>query len=45
MHFLISFLTLLAYSDYVEGRWYLRHKVTVRVTQTPSTETTSAVKC
>lgn len=44
MHFLISSLTLLAYSDCVEGRWHLRHKVTTRVTQTPSTETISAVK-
>lgn len=44
MHFLISSLTLLAYSDCAEGRWHLRHKVTKRVTQTPSTETISAVK-
>lgn len=41
MHFLISFPTLLAYSDYVEGRW---HKVPMRVTQIPSTETISTVK-
>lgn len=44
MHFLISSLTLLAYSNYVEGRWYFRHKVTMRVTQTPSPEMISAVK-
>lgn len=44
MHFLISSLTLLAYSDCVEGRWHLRHKVTMRVTQTPSTETISVGK-
>lgn len=41
MHFLISFPILLAYSDYVEGRW---HKVTMRVTQAPSTVTISTVK-
>ena len=34
----------MAYSDYVEGRWYLRHEVPMRVTQTPSTETISKVK-
>lgn len=44
MHFLTSSLTLLAYSDCVEGRWHLRHKVTMRVTHTPSTETISVGK-